>query len=122
MADKLLIILSNTDITRAELILPPLNQANVAAAMDYEVEILFTGQAGRLSVKGVAEKLLLQHDVYATVYDLIKDAHDSGVKFKVCTPSLDLWGDDLINEIDETVGGAYMISETMDDSVATLTY
>jgi len=122
MADKLLIVLSNIDISRAELILPPLNQANVAAAMDYEVEVLFTGQAGKLSIKGVADKLLLQHDVYANIYELIKDAYKNGVKFKVCTPSLDLWGDDLISEINETVGGAYMISETMDDSVVTLTY
>ena len=32
------------------------------------------------------------------------------------------WQDELISEIDETVGSAYMINEAMDDSVVTLTY
>ncbi len=122
MADKLLIVLSSIDISRAEAILPPLSQANIAAAMDYDVEVLFTGHTGRLSIKGVAEKITLEHSSYQNIYELIKEGFEAGVKYKVCTPSLDLWGDDLIAEIGETVGGAYMISETMDDSVATLAY
>ena len=52
----------------------------------------------------------------------IKDAHEAGVHFKVCTPTLELWGDDLIPEIEETVGGAYVIQQAMDDDVVTLTY
>ena len=56
------------------------------------------------------------------MYDFIKDAHEAGVKFKVCTPTLELWGDDLIPEIEETVGGAYVISQAMDDDVVTFTY
>jgi predicted peroxiredoxin len=57
-----------------------------------------------------------------SVYDFMKDAHEAGVVFKVCTPTLDLWGDDLIPEIEETVGGAYVISEAMDDDTVTFTY
>jgi predicted peroxiredoxin len=52
----------------------------------------------------------------------MKDAHEAGVKFKVCTPTLELWGEDLIPEIEETVGGAYVISQAMDDDVVTFTY
>jgi hypothetical protein len=40
----------------------------------------------------------------------------------VCTPTLDLWGNDLIPEIDEIVGGAYVIQQAMDDKVVTFTY
>ena len=55
-------------------------------------------------------------------YDFMKDAHEAGVKFKVCTPTLELWGEDLIPEIEETVGGAYVIAQAMDDDVVTFTY
>lgn len=30
----------------------------------------------------------------------MKDAHEAGAKFKVCAPTLDLWGSDLIPEMD----------------------
>ena len=57
-----------------------------------------------------------------SVYDFMKDAHETGGKFRVCTPALDLWGEDLIHEIEETVGGTYVISQAMDDDVVTFTY
>ncbi|VAW67961.1 hypothetical protein MNBD_GAMMA09-2343 [hydrothermal vent metagenome] len=122
MADKLLVVMANVDITRPAEILPPLLQATVAAAMEYEVEVLFTGQAGQLAIKGEAESLLLQEDDTKSVYDHIKQAKEAGVVFKVCTPALKFWGNDLIAEIEETVGGAYIINEAMDDSVVTFTY
>ena len=34
-------------------------QATVAAAMDYEVEVILTARAGELAKKGVAEKLFV---------------------------------------------------------------
>ena len=54
--------------------------------------------------------------------DHIREAKSAGVVFKVCTPTLQLWGKNIISEIDETVGGAYIITEAMDDSVVTFTY
>lgn len=122
MADKLLVVIANVDTTRPAEILPPLLQATVAAAMEYEVEVLFTGQAGQLAMKGEAEKLLLQEDDSKSVYDHIKQARSAGVVFKICTPALKFWGENIIPEIDETVGGAYIINESMDDSVVTFTY
>ena len=62
MADKLLVVIANVDVTRPAEILPPLLQATVAAAMEYDVEVLFTGEAGRLAMKGEAEKLVLQEN------------------------------------------------------------
>jgi predicted peroxiredoxin len=122
MADKLMIVMVNTDPSRAAELGAPFFQASVAAAMEYQVEVILTGGAGELAKKGVAEKLHVQEGSAQTVYDYIKDAHEAGVIFKVCTPTLELWGDDLIPEIDETVGGAYLISQAMDEDTVTFTY
>ena len=122
MADKLLIIMVNTDPNNGTELGAPFFQATVAAAMEYEVEVILTGRSGELAVRGVAEKLHITPESKKTVYDYIREAYDAGVKFKVCTPTLDLWGDDLIPEITETIGGAYVISEAMDDNTVTFTY
>jgi len=122
MADKLLIVMVNTDPKNPEELGAPFFQATVAAAMEHDVEVVLTGRAGQLAVRGFAEKLHVKEGSPKTVYDFIKDAHEAGVKFKVCTPTLELWGDDLIPEIEETVGGAYVISQAMDDDVVTFTY
>ncbi|NJN39703.1 MAG: peroxiredoxin [Gammaproteobacteria bacterium] len=122
MADKLLIVMVNTDPRDGPELGAPFFQATVAAAMEYEVEVILTGRSGELAIRGVAEKLYVKEGSTKSVYDFIKDAHEAGVKFKVCTPTLDLWGQDLIPEIDETVGGAYVIGQAMDDNVVTFTY
>ncbi len=122
MADKLMIIMVNTDPRDGPELGAPFFQATVAAAMEYEVEMILTGRAGELAKKGVAEKLYVKEGSPKSVYDFMKDAHEAGVKFKVCTPTLELWGDDLIPEIEETVGGAYVIQQAMDDDVVTFTY
>ena len=122
MADKLMIVMVNTDPKNGAELGAPFFQATVAAAMEYEVEVILTGRAGELAVRGVAEKLHVKEGSPKSVYDFIKDAHEAGVKFKVCTPTLDLWGEDLIPEIEETVGGAYVISQAMDEDVVTFTY
>jgi len=122
MGDKLLIVLMNTDPTNPSELGTPFMQASVAAAMEYEVEILLTGRAGELATVGVAEKIHFSDGNKKTVYDLMCDAVDAGAKLKVCTSTLELWDDNLIPEIDETVGAAYIISEAMDDDTVTFTY
>jgi predicted peroxiredoxin len=122
MADKLMIVMVNTDPNNGSELGAPFFQASVAAAMEYETEVVLTGRAGQLAIKGVAEKLYVKEGSPKSVYDFIKDAHEAGVKFKVCTPTLDLWGHELIPEIEETVGGAYVIQKAMDDDVVTFTY
>lgn len=122
MADKLMIVMVNTDPKNPAELGAPFFQATVAAAMEYEVEVILTAGAGALAIKGVAENLRIKEGSPKTVYDFIRDAHEAGVKFKVCTPTLELWGDELIPEIEETVGGAYVISQAMDDDVVTFTY
>ena len=121
MADKLMIVMVNTDPDNVSELGAPFYQATVAAAMDYEVEVVLTGRAGELARRGVAGSIALGEGD-RNVHDLIREAHEAGVRFLVCTPTLELWGNDLIPEIDETIGSAYVISEAMNDDTVTFTY
>ena len=126
MAEKLVIVMVNTDPRNGEELGAPFFQATVAAAMEYEVEVICTATAGRLMKKGVAEELVIKEGSPKSVYEFIQDAHEAGVKFYCCSPNLDLFDmtkDDLIPECEGIVGGAYMIEQIMeDDDVRVLTY
>ena len=126
LAHKLLIMLVNTDPRNGEELGAPFFQASVAAAMDYEVEIVCTATAGRLMKKGVAESLVVKEGSPKTVYDFIKEAHEAGVKFLCCSPNLDLFDmtkEDLIPECAGIVGGAYVIEQVMEnDDTKVLSY
>ncbi len=120
MADKLLIIMANSDPESALSVVPPITQAAVAAAMEFEAEIVFTGHCAKLVVPGVADKLVLNDG--RAVIDVIREARDAGAKIKVCASGLESWGETVIPEVAETVGAAYIISEAMDDETVTFTY
>lgn len=122
MADKLLIVMVNADPDTPVVLGAPLYQATVAAAMEYDVEVILAGISAKLAVRGVAEKIFLKEGAQKSVYDIIREAHEAGVKFKVCGLPLEAAGGDFIPEIDEVVGDAYVISEAMDDTTVTFTY
>lgn len=122
MAKKLMIVLLNTVPANPVELGAPLLQATIAAAMEYEVEVIFTGRAAELAKISIADTLRPRDDSPKTVHDLIREAHEAGAKFKLCTPNIELWGESLIPEIEETVGGAYIISEAMTDGTVTFTY
>jgi uncharacterized protein len=125
MAKKLVIVMANTDPRNGEELGAPIFQASVAAAMEYDVEVVCTATAGRLMKKGVAEKLRVKDGSPKTVYDFIKDAHEAGAKFYCCSPNLDLFDmtkDDLIPECSGVIGGAYLIEAVMEDDAKVLTY
>ncbi|MCO6411154.1 MAG: peroxiredoxin [Thiogranum sp.] len=122
MADKLMIVIANSDLARTAELAAPLTQAAVAAAMEYETEIIFTGGCCALARPGVATQLMIGSGTDKSVQDLIREAHDAGVSFKLCTPPQETWNGELIDEIDESVGNAYLISEAMDDATVTFTY
>src|SRR5512139_295459 len=108
MAKKLMIVLLNTDPANPAEVVAPLFQATVAAAMAYEVEVVLTGRAAELARINIADTLRPQGDT-KTVHDLIVEAHEAGAIFKICTPTMGVWNEPLIPEIEETVGGAYVI-------------
>ena len=126
MAKKLIIIMVNTDPRNGEELGAPFFQATVAAAMDYEVDVVCTATAGQLMKKGVAEKLVVKAGSPKSVYDFIKEAHEAGVKFYCCSPNLDRFNmpeADLIPECEGIVGGAKVIEDVMEnDDAKVLTY
>lgn len=126
MAEKLIIVMANTDPRNGEELGAPIFQASVAAAMDYEVDVICTATAGRLMKKGVADQLVVKEGSPKSVYSFIQDAHEAGVKFYCCSPNLDLFDmseEDLIPECDGIIGGAHLIEQVMeDDDTRVMTY
>lgn len=119
---KLLIIMSNADPEKPESCYAPLFQATIAAALSHEVEVVFTGVSGKLAIGDNAEKSEINLDSHRTIHDIIKEAHGAGVAFKACNTSLKMAGEDMIAEVEERVGAAYVIGEAMDDDTVTFTY
>jgi predicted peroxiredoxin len=125
MAEKLIIVMANTDPRNGEELGAPIFQATVAAAMDYDVDVICTATSGRLMKKGVAEKLFVKEGSPKSVYSFIQDAHEAGAKFYCCSPNLDLFDmtkEDLIPECEGIVGGAHLIEEVMEEDVRVLSY
>jgi predicted peroxiredoxin len=122
---RLLIVLVNTDPRNGEEMGAPFYHAAVAAAMDYEVDLVCAATAGKLMIKGVAEALHVKAGHPRTVYDWIKEAHDHGAKFWACPANLDLFEvneGDLIPECAGLMGAATMIRNIMDGEYRVLTY
>ena len=119
---KLLIIMSNSDPSKPEGCYAPLFQATIAAALSHDVEVVLTGTSGRLAVIDVAKNVEINLDTHSTLYDIIHEAHHAGVSFKACNTSLKMAGEEMIEEVDERVGAAYVINEAMDDNTVTFTY
>jgi len=125
MTRRLLIVLVNTDPRNAEELGAPFYYAAVAAAMDYEVDVLCTAAAGKLLIKGVADKLFVKSGNSKSVHDWIREAHDHGARFWACPANLELLDktqDDLIAECRGFMGAAAMISDIMDGECRVLTF
>lgn len=125
MSTRLLVVLLNTDPRNAEELGAPFYHAAIAAAMDYQVDIVCTAAAGKLMIKGVAERIHIKPGHPKTVYDWIKEAHDHGAKLWACPANLDLFDideNDLIPECSGLMGAAAMIQDVMDGSCRVLTY
>jgi uncharacterized protein len=125
MARKLIIVLVNTDPRNGEELGAPFFHAAVAAAMDYDVQVICAATAGRLMKKGVAELLTVKPGAAKTVYDFIKDAHQHGAKFYACPANLELFEmseQDLIPECSGLMGSAAMLAQIMDEDCRVLTY
>lgn len=57
------------------------------------------------------------------VCDFIRDAHKARYRFRVCTPALELLGNDLMRTIADTARATDVVRKAMDErAVATLTY
>src|SRR5262245_37237040 len=125
VTQRLLIVLVNTDPRNVEELGAPFYYAAIAAAMDYEVDVLCTATAGRLMLRGVAEALCVKPGDPKTVYDWIREAHDHGARFWACPANLELFDkaeSDLIPECQGLMGAATMIQGIMDGECRVLTF
>ncbi len=122
MNKKLLIIMSNSDPALPDGCYAPLFQATIAAALSHDVEVIFTGISVQLAVGNNAEKAEVNLETHRTIHDIIKEAHQAGVSFKACNTSLKMAAEELIEEVEERVGAAYVIGEAMDENTITFTY
>jgi predicted peroxiredoxin len=125
MNRKLLIVLVNTDPRNPEELGAPFYHAAIAAAMDYEVDVVCSATAGKLLRKGVADAIHIKLNHPKTVYDWIKEAHEHGARFWCCPANMDLFDmteDDLIAECAGLMGAATMIERIMSGEYRVLTY
>lgn len=125
MADRLLIVLVNTDPRNPEELGAPFYHAATAAAMDIQVDVVCTATAGKLMRRGVAEALYVKAGSDKSVYDWIRDAHELGARFWACPANLDLFEmaeSELIPECAGLMGSATMLGIVMDDGTRVLTY
>ena len=125
MTRRLLIVMVNSDPSNPEELGAPLYHAAVAAAMDYEVDVVCAATAGKLMIRGVAEKLHVKQGHSKTVLDWIREAHAEGVRFWACPANLDLFDvkeEELIAECRGLMGAAAMIADIMDGDCRVLTY
>ncbi len=93
----------------------PFFLATAGCLLDHEVTMLFTMHGTQLMKKGVAEQVFVKEGGQTLQY-FIDQALDAGVKFLVCTPSLDLndmTKDDLIEAVSEVVGGTFVNEEAL---------
>ena len=122
---KLIVILVNTDPRNGEELGAPFYHAAVAAALDYDVDLICTATAGKLMKKGVAADLVVKPGSTKTVSDIIRDAHQAGVRLYCCTANLglfDMTQADLIPECSGIVGAAKFMQEIMEGDVKVMTY
>ncbi len=122
MSERLLVVVTNSDPRNPCEIVEPIYNAMVAASMDYRVEMIFSGRAGEILVKGVAEDVPTVKDEDKTIADLLQDALSAGVIIKASKHLVTRWGDDLIPEVEDIVGAGYVISEVMSNSTKSLSY
>ena len=89
MSEKLLFVVLSTNPESEASIASIMSQANVAAAMGFDVEVIFSGQCDVLAQKGHGDKSSM-------INSLIKTGHESGVSYKVCPRAEFDWQDDLL--------------------------
>ena len=114
---KLAILLWATTPERPELCSMPFVYAAVAAAMDCEVEVHFTGPSVRLLVDGVAAGIHPAQANKKSIYDLMRDAAEHGVRFLGCSMALREYlspEETKIAEFSGTAGAATFIMRNLD--------
>ena len=104
---------------RKDLLLPPFHMAHVAAAIDVEVKMVFTGRSGKLLIKGNTDRIYPK-DGGEALLETLRKVKKAGVKLYVCSPVLDFYDlkkDDFIEEVDGFVGAMFVVTESLEADV-----
>ncbi len=116
--DKIIFVITQGEEHKNRLEIP-LHLASLAAMLDVDVKMVYTMSAGLLLKKGVAEHLIPKEGRKSLI-ETIREAKEAGVKIYVCSPVLewnDLKREDFIDEVDDIVGGMFLITESLDAKV-----
>jgi len=122
---RLAILLWAVDPAVPHLCATPFFHAAVAAAMDVEVEIHFSGRSVLLLVQGTAESLYGSSDRSMSIYDHMQQAARSGTRLYACSDALDANAIDrshLIPELTGIAGAAAFTGRLLDREWATLVF
>lgn len=114
---KLAILLWATTPENPALCRMPFVYAAVAAAMDCEVEVHFTGRAVRLLVDGVAAAIHPGPTEEKSIYEFMQDAAGQGARFLGCSMALHehvAASDQKIPEFSGAAGAATFIMRSLD--------
>ncbi|MGY0399888.1 MAG: peroxiredoxin [Ostreibacterium sp.] len=122
MSERLLIVVTNSDPRNPCEIVEPIYNATVAASMDYHVEMIFSGRAGEILIKGVAESVSTLKEDETNIAHLLQAAIAAGVIIKATKHLTTRWGSELIPEVEDIVGAGYVISEMMNNSTKSISY
>lgn len=126
MKQKLAILLWSLDPETPDLCATPFVHAAVAAAMDCQVELYFSGMSVRLLAPGIAAQLYAGPQREISVYRHMQQAHEHGAVFIACHDALAAQGlaeAALIGEVARNnAGAAAFVARLLDPSWATLVF
>lgn len=122
MARRMLFIVSRAGPAETGGLGPALAQATVAAAMDVDVQLVFAGAAAGLLDADVAGSVRLPDGSGRSVQEGLEQARELGVKLLLCSPALAEFGPGLERCVDEVVGAAWLVSESLREDTVVLTY
>jgi uncharacterized protein len=93
--------------------------AQTAAVQDNEVCMLFTMKGTRLMKRGVGATVFPKKGA-KSIQHFIRETSEKGVQLNVCAASLelnDMTEDDLVDEVDNLVGSAYLINQGLESDL-----
>lgn len=122
---KLAILLWSATPAQPALCATPFVHAALAAALDCEVEIHFSGSASRLLVAGVAEHLYAAPDSGTSIYAFMQEAARLGVRFLACAMAQQAHiqeGEATISEFTGSASATDFVLRVLDPEWATLVF
>ncbi len=122
---KLAILLWAATPERPQLCAAPFVHAALAAALDCEVEVHFSGSAARLLIAGEAERIFAANEGGKSIYAFMRDAAGMGVRFFVCSMAQQAHikeNEAYIAEYGGTASATDFVLRTLDPEWATLVF